>query len=282
MKTKLLPLLLFFLLLAAASSHAQLDLEKEVLIIPDTHNEKPYIWKVLRNPKDYELAIQYDDAAAGKESTFTMDIRSKEISKIDELRVFIADEDLHIYRHMRPVKSADGKYIFNFKAPQAGKYRVETVFKTQEGWVNLSREIKIKGDKKRSEPETKPGDEDYSVKAKLIPKRIYTEHVVTILYEIMYKGAPLKGLEKIDGFDMHVASWDEDLKEFIYATPRQNLGGPDVAVSMVFMRAGKRAVFAEFKHNGVIRRVDLVIDVREEPKEDGGSLFNLKPAYWKQ
>lgn len=279
MKTKLLSLLFLSLLLAAAPSHAQLDLEKEVLIIPDTHNEKPYIWKVLRNPKDYEFTLQYDDAAAGKESTFTMDIRSKEISKIDELRVFIADEDLHIYRHMRPVKSADGKYLFNFKAPQAGKYRVEVVFKTQKGWVNLGRDIKVKGDKKASEPETKPGDEDYSVKAKLIPKRIYTEHVVTILYEIMYKDAPLKGLEKIDGFDMQVASWDEDMKEFIYATPRQNLGGPEIAVSIVFMKPGKHAVFGEFKHKGVIRKVDLVVSVREEPKEDGGSIQNLKPSY---
>ena len=278
MKTKLLPLLLFFLLLAAAASHAQLDLEKEVLIIPDTHNEKPYMWKVLRNPKDYELNLQYD-TTAGTETTFRLGIRSKGPSKIDDLHVFIADEDLHIYRHMRPVKSGDGEYLFSFKAPQAGKYRVETVFKTQEGWINLSKDVKIKGDKKSSEPEVKPGDEDYSVKARLIPKRIYSEHVVTILYEIMYKGAPLKGLEKIDGFDMQVASWDEDLKEFIFATPKQNLGGPEVAVSIVFMRPGKHAVFGEFKHKGVIRKVELVVGVQEEPKEDGGSIQNLKPSY---
>ncbi|MCL4455988.1 MAG: hypothetical protein M1147_02445 [Nitrospirae bacterium] len=119
MKTKLLSLLLLSLLLAAAPSHAQLDLEKEVLIIPDTHNEKPYIWKVLRNPKDYDFTLQYDDTATGKETTFSMDIRSKGISKIDDLHVFIADEDLHIYRHTRPVISGGGKYLFDFKAPQA-------------------------------------------------------------------------------------------------------------------------------------------------------------------
>ena len=279
MKTKLLPLLFLSLLLAAAPSHAQLDLENEVLIIPDTHNEKPYIWKVLRNPKDYEFTLQYDDTAAGTETIFSLDIRSKGISKIADLHVFIADKDLHIYRHMRPVISGDGKYIFNFKAPQSGRYRFEVVFKAQEGWINLSKDVKIKGDKKSSEPEAKAGDENYSVKVKLIPKRIYSEHVVTIVYEIMYKGAPLKGLEKIDGFDMQVASWDEDMKEFIYATPRQNLGGPEVAVSIVFMRPGRHIVFAEFKHKGVIRKVDLVVDVREEPKEDDGSIQNLKPSY---
>ncbi len=279
MKTKLFLLLILSLLLAATPSHAQLDLEKEVLIIPDTHNEKPYIWKVLRNPKDYEFTLQYDNAAAGTETTFSMDIRSKGQSKIDDLHVFIADKDLHVYGHLRPVMSGNGKYTFGFKMPQAGRYRFEAVFKTQDDWINLSRDIKIKGDKKTSEPETKAGDEDYSVKVKLIPKKIYSEHVVTIVYEIMYKGIPLKGLEKIDGFDMQVAAWDEDMKEFIYATPRQNLGGPEVAVSIVFMRPGKHAVFGEFKHNGVIRKVDLVVDVREEPKEDGGSIWDIKPSY---
>ncbi|HBR22422.1 MAG TPA: hypothetical protein DD713_07660 [Nitrospiraceae bacterium] len=279
MKTKLLSSLLLSLLLAAVPSHAQLDLEKEVLIIPDTHNEKPYIWKVLRNPKDYELTLQYVDAAAGTETVFSLDLRSKGTAKIDDLHVFIADEDLHIYRHVRPVISGDGKYRFNFKAPQARKYRFEVVFKAQEGWINLSKDVKIKGDKKTSEPEAKTGDEDYSVKVKLIPKKIYSEHVVTIVYGIMHKGAPLKGLEKIDGFDMHVAAWDEDMKEFIYTTSRQNLGGPEVAVSIVFMRAGKHAVFGEFKHNGIIRNVDLVVDVRNEPKEDSGSIYDSKPSY---
>ena len=279
MTTKLLSLLILSLLLAATPSHAQLDLQKEVLIIPDTHNEKPYIWKVLRNPKDYEFNLQYDAAAPGTETVFSMDIRSKAQSKIDDLHVFIADKDLHVYGHMRPVMSGTGKYTFGFKAPQAGRYRFEVVFKAQDGWINLSRDIKIKGDKKTSEPETKAGDEDYSVRVKLIPKKIYSEHVVTILYEIMYKGIPLKGLEKIDGFDMQVAAWDEDMEEFIYATPKQNLGGPEVAVSIVFMRHGRHAVFGEFKHKGIIRKIDLVVNVYEEPKKNKDSSADIKPSY---
>ncbi len=77
---------------------------------------------------------------------------------------------------------------------------------------------------------------------------------------------------------MQVASWDEDLKEFIFATPKQNLGGHEVAVSLVFMRPGRHAVFAEFKHKGVIRKIDFVLNVFEEPREDSGLLFQLKPA----
>jgi len=267
MKIKICLLILLPLLLMSPSSYAQSDAKKEKLIIPDTHNEKPYIWKVKRNPKDYEFALQYEKAAAGTETVFNLAIRSKPQAKIEGLHVFIADEDLHIYRHLRPAMSGDGnKYTFAFKPPQAGKYRIEAVFKTQDGWINFSRDIKIKGDKKVSESETIAGDEDYSVSVRLIPKKVYSEHVVTILYEIKYKGTLLKELEKMDGFDMQVAVWDEDMEEFIFATPGQNLGGPEVAVSIVPMTAGKHAVFAEFKHKGIIRKIELIVNVYEEPK----------------
>jgi len=266
MKIKIFLLTILPLLLMSASSHAQSDVKKEKLIIPDTHNEKPYIWKVKRNPKDYEFTLQYENAAAGAETVFSMDIRSKSQTKIEGLHVFITDKDLHIYRHLRPIMSGDGKYTFAFKPPQEGKYRVEAVFKTQDGWINISRDIKIKGGKKVSESETIAGDEDYSISVRLIPKKVYSEHVVTVLYEIKYKGTLLKELEKMDGFDMQVAVWDEDLEEFIYATPKQNPGGPEVAVSIVPMTAGKHAVFAEFKHKGIVRKIELVVNVYEEPR----------------
>lgn len=42
---------------------------------------------------------------------------------------------------------------------------------------------------------------------------------------------------------------------------------------------GRHIVFAEFKHKGIIRKIDISVDVYEEPEEDSGNLFNLKPAY---
>ena len=91
-------------------------------------------------------------------------------------------------------------------------------------------------------------------------------------------GKPLKDIEKIDGSDIQVAAWDEDLKEFIYMTPKQNLGGPEVAVSIVFMRPGKHALFGEFRYNGIIRRIDTVVFVNAEPRSGPGAIENLRPA----
>lgn len=271
---------LFFLLLFVPVSYAraELDLEQEVVVIPDTHNEKPYIWNVKVNPAGYDLIMETGAITAGKEHEYAFSISSKKADNVENVHAFIADHDLHIYAHLRPSRT-NGIYRFSYTAPQAGKYRLEVVFMASEGWVNLRKDFKIARGGSAMEAGKVPGDEDYRVTVRLFPKRIYSGHVVTIIYDISYKGKPLEELEKLEGFDMQVAAWDEDLKEFLYITPRQNLGGPEAPVSLVFMRAGKHAVFAEFKHKGIIRKVDFVATVYEEPRHDKYSIENLIPAW---
>jgi len=121
--TLLLPIVLF-----SSSSWADLDLDKEVLVIPDTHNEKPYIWHVERNPSDYELVM--DNNQESPNNRFSFKIQSETSAQINEMHVFITDEDLHTFAHVRPVINSDGKYAFDFNAPLTGKYRFEVVFKT--------------------------------------------------------------------------------------------------------------------------------------------------------
>ncbi len=265
MKTTVLPFVIAVFLVISGTAFAELDLEQEVLIVPDTHNEKPYIWKVNRNPKDYELVLGYDNLVAGKDNPVELIVSPPSGEKVNNMHVFIVDADLHDYAHIRPDKDVTGKYTFRFNPRLTGKYRVETVFESSKGWVSIGKDIRVKGGKSGSISDTNPGDEDYHVAVKVIPRKIYTKHVFTLLFDIKYKGEPLKGIEKVDGFDMQVATWDEDLKEFVYATPKQNLGGPEVAVSIVFMRDGKHAAFAEFRHKGISRRVDLVVEALEEP-----------------
>ncbi len=39
-------------------------------------------------------------------------------------------------------------------------------------------------------------------------------------------------------------------------------------MSVVVTKPGEHAVFAEFKHNGVVRKIDSAVTVFEEPKEN--------------
>src|SRR3972149_2708630 len=100
-------LVLLLLVIVPVSSYAQLDLDQEVLIIPDTHNEKPYVWNVSRNPKDYELSLEYDEAKEKNDIEVKFSIVTESELRADDLHVFVTDGDLHFYRHIRPVKKDD-------------------------------------------------------------------------------------------------------------------------------------------------------------------------------
>ena len=277
MNVRIIFLFLFFLF--PSVSIAQLDLEQEVLIIPDTHNEKPYGWNASVNPEGYELSLSSGSARSGVESEFLFSVASKEGRDEQDVHVFVTDEDLRHYTHVRAVRKSDGAYAFRFNPPQPGKYRFEVVFRTGQEWVNLRKDMRIKRGSWKT-PAALPGDEDYEIRMKLIPKTPYAEHVTTFLYEIRYKGEPVTNLDRVDGFDMQVAAWDENLREFIHAMPKQSLGGPEVAVSIVFMKTGKHKVFAEFSHLGATQRIESVVRVYPEPGSERPPI--LAPDYWEK
>ncbi len=268
-------MLLVCVFVCPSLSLAELDLNQEVLVIPDTHDVKPYIWSVARNPKGYELTMTPGDGSDPRGERFSFEVRRDPAASIHEMQVFITDGGLQFFRHVRPLLSG-GRYSFFLEVPRTGTYRFEIVFRTDNGWVNLTKDISLKKADAFSDDLDK--DKDYDVGVKLIPRKVYAEHVVTFLFNLSYQGAPVRDIEKVDGADMHLASWDEDRKEFIFVTPKQNLGGPEVAVSAVFMRPGKHKVFSEFIHNGRTRTVELVIDVLAEPRQYDADIEYTRPA----
>jgi hypothetical protein len=274
MKRTIIFLAAFLLILVAATSFAELDLDQEVIVIPDTHDEKPYIWEVSRNPEGFDFSIRRDASGADR---FQL-LLSAAKEDVDDVHVFVTDKDFHVYQHVRPNKTGKGDYSFSLSLPLTGKYRVEVIFRTKDAWVNLRNDLKL--EKTGPDISTGPDDELYKVKVKFYPEKIYAEHVVTLLYHIEYKGVPVSDLGKINGvYDMEVAAWDKAGKEFLFVRPRQNPGGPEVPVSMVFMRPGRHFVFAEFSHRGKLKQIELVVDVHEEPKKDRYAIpdFDSRP-----
>jgi hypothetical protein len=246
------------------TGRAQLDFEQEVIVIPEMHEVEPYIWRTSMNPWAYRLSLQYDKrAVAGNDIDFTFQIRSKTGESLSDMHVFITDKRLTTYRHVRPVLS-DGQYRMTYNPPWAGKYRFEIVFRAADEWIRLSKNVKIKGSNKEKMPDERLTDAGYSVKIIPIPEQIYADHVTTFIYEFRYNGEPLTGIEKLNGVDMQAAVWDETRRFFMYATPKQNPGRSDAAISMVFTSPREYTIFAEFKHNGKIQRIRHVIDVLEE------------------
>ena len=255
--------------------YAQLDLEQEVLIIPDTHDAEPYKWKKAWFTWGYDVRLEHGTLIAGNDSEFIFSIKAKTV--IHDVHIFITDKDLNVFKHLRPENEND-KYKFIFNAPSQGKYRFEFVFKTdRDVWINLNKNISIKeGVTKEILSEQ---HKDYSVNVKLFPEKVYAEHVVTLIYEVSHNGVPVKYPDKIDGADILTASWDKVRKDFIFMASRQNLDG-QIAVSLVFMRPGKHRVFVEFKHNGAVRVFAHEVEVLKElPVREHGIFYKDENPY---
>lgn len=276
MKKRIVLLLSLMFLLLPSLLHAQLDLEQEVLIIPDTHDAEPYKWKTKWFTWGYDVRLEHGTLIAGSDSEFTFNIKAK--TAIHDVNVFITDEDLNVFKHLRP-ESENGKYKFIFNAPSQGKYRFEFVFRNADDeWIDLIENVSIKEGVKHDPsliPPLARGDKVgvYFVNIKLVPDKVYAEHVVTLIYEISQNGSPVRYPDKMDGADILMASWDTSLKDFIYTTSRQNVNG-QIAASIVFTKPGRHRVFSEFSHNGAVKVVETDIDVLEEaPQRERGFGF---------
>lgn len=275
MRKKIVILFLSLFIAVPSLLYAQLDLEQEVLIIPDTHDAEPYKWNKKWFTWGYNVRLEHGTLIAGSDSEFTFSIKAK--TAIRDVNVFITDENINVFKHIRP-QSDNGKYKIIFNAPSQGQYRFEFVFQTDKGeWIDLSESISVNdGVKKDVLPEQY---KNYSVNVKLVPDKVYAKHVVTLIYEISHNGEPVKSPDKMDGADMLTASWGESHTDFIYARSRQNVNG-QIAASIVFMKPGKHRVFSEFSHNGTVKVVETDIDVLEEPRQrEPGFLFRDQNSF---
>lgn len=252
-----------------SSIHESLfDFEKELISIPDTHeNPEPYNWKAEVNPDGYEILADTD---SGNFATFN--INSPENIEIFELHVFVTPTKLQFANHLIPHRIADNKFSFEYEAPIKGKYRFEALLRTQDGWINLRRNFRLNQSAQNSQ-QAGIGPE-YEVIVKKVPAKIYADHIATLVFEIIHEGKPVTDLQQVEGSEMHLAGWNKSwivsLKEFNYAVSNQNLGGSEVAVSLVFRTPGKHIIFGEFSHlqkKHIIRyEVNVLLEDRESSK----------------
>ncbi len=257
------------LLFVSSPAFGFLDLEQEVLHIPDTHETNNYVRSLRHNPEGYDATI--NGKAAGGAVEITLGLVLPPGERADDLRIFVTDRKADRFYPAEPVSAGEAGYRFTMSPPRAGSYRFEVLFRTPEGWVRLSRNVKLPA-ASGGGPEASDPDAGYQVYAKTFPRRVYADHVATFLYEVFYEGTPVTDLEPVGGHDLVVAAWDLGwwgaLDTFVFGESRQNLGGPEAAASLVFDEPGRYAVFAQFRHRGRVRVIESTVTVHLEQKPE--------------
>ena len=255
----------------------ELDFDKEVLHIPETHETDAYIRDVPTNPDDYRLQLKKEPQPA----EFSLLVSHTDEATIDEVHVFVTDADFEHFSHIFARKKEAGRYGFAFDPPEKDEYRFEMMLKTTAGWVKSGETMDLEAAPGQPASEIKDRS-GYEVIIRKFPPRIYVDHVATLVFEIIYNDTLVTDLEPIHGSEIHLAAWSSSFftrfGRFTYAAASQNLGGPEAGVSLVFKDNGRHKVFATFKHRGQIRTVETEFKVFLEPERGFGKIYQVPPA----
>ncbi|MFG3347160.1 hypothetical protein ACGF1Z_19070 [Streptomyces sp. NPDC048018] len=217
----------------------------------------------------YTLALDPPTPARGT-STLKFSIRDATGRKVTafstehgkELHFIVASRDLTVFRHLHPVKGADGTWSVAADLPAAGAYKAFADFKPAvkgARGVTLGADLSVPGAyAPRPMPPVTPTAEvdGYQVRlgGTLDPGR-----AGELRLTVTKAGKPVTDLQAYLGAYGHlVALRDGDLA-YLHVHPNEGGPGPDVSFTATAPSAGTYRLFLDFQHEGKVRTAAFTV-----------------------
>ncbi|MDT9693200.1 hypothetical protein Q5762_33735 [Streptomyces sp. P9(2023)] len=218
----------------------------------------------------YTLALETRTPAQGK-SVLKFSVKDAGGKKVTayttehgkELHFIVASRDLTVYRHLHPVRAADGTWTTPVDLPDAGGYKAFADFKPagkNAKGVTLGADLSVPG---AYAPRPLPAaartatvEDGYEVRlgGTLTPGRA-GELKLTVSKD----GKPVRDLEPYLGAYGHlVALRDGDLA-YLHVHPNEGGPGPDVSFTATAPSAGSYRLFFDFQHGGKVRTAAFTV-----------------------
>lgn len=201
------------------------------------------------------LQFSIKDAGGGNVTAFTTEHGK-------ELHFIVASRDLTVYRHLHPVRAADGTWSTPVDLPAAGGYKAFADFKPavkNATGVTLGVDLSVPG---AYAPRPLPAAartatvDGYEVElgGTLAPGKA-GELKLTVRKD----GKPVTDLEPYLGAYGHlVALRDGDLA-YLHVHPNEGGPGPDVSFTATAPSAGAYRLFLDFQHDGKVRTAAFTV-----------------------
>ncbi|MEU4080580.1 hypothetical protein DEJ45_15810 [Streptomyces venezuelae] len=217
----------------------------------------------------YTLALETPVAAAGK-SVLKFSIKDATGRKVTafttehgkELHFIVASRDLNTFRHLHPVKAADGTWSVDADLPAAGGYKAFADFKPAAPGakgVTLGADLSVPGAyAPKPLPAVAPTAtvDGYQVRlgGVLDPGK-----AGELKLTVTKGGKPVTDLEPYLGAYGHlVALRDGDLA-YLHVHPNEGGPGPDVSFTATAPSAGTYRLFLDFQHEGKVRTASFTV-----------------------
>ncbi|MGO4629739.1 hypothetical protein AB4225_02160 [Streptomyces sp. 2RAF24] len=217
----------------------------------------------------YTLALDTPAPAVGT-STLKFSIKDANGRKVTafttehgkELHFIVASRDLNVFRHLHPVKGADGTWTVRADLPAAGGYKAFADFKPAvkgAKGVTLGADLSVPGAyAPRPMPPVAPtADVDgYQVR---LAGTLDPGKAGELRLTVTKAGKPVTNLQPYLGAYGHlVALRDGDLA-YLHVHPNEGGPGPDVSFTATAPSSGTYRLFLDFQHEGKVRTAAFTV-----------------------
>ncbi|TPQ23571.1 hypothetical protein [Streptomyces sporangiiformans] len=183
-----------------------------------------------------------------------------------ELHLILASRDLTVYRHLHPVRAADGTWSTPVDLPRAGDYRVFADFTPKGGeGLTLGADLAASGTYESAElppPSTTAEVDGYEVKLDGEPAPGKgSELKLTVTKD----GKPVRDLQPYLGAYGHLVALRSGDLAYLHVHPNGEPGdgetepGPEVSFTATAPSAGAYRLFLDFKHQGEVRTAAFTV-----------------------
>ncbi|UYQ60573.1 hypothetical protein [Streptomyces peucetius] len=238
----------------------------------------------LRTPrvaagKTSELRFAIVDQAAGRNVTEFRREHGK------ELHLIVASRDLTTYRHLHPVRAADGTWSTPVELPKAGGYRVFADFvpgAKNAGGLTLGADLAVSG---KAEPQALPSSgrkvtvDGYEV---TLRGDLRPGAGSELKLDVAKDGKPVTDLQPYLGAYGHLVALRAGDLAYLHVHPNGEPGdgktrpGPEISFTATAPSKGSYRLFLDFQHEGKVRTAAFTVQAggpaAQEPEpEDHGA-----------
>lgn len=190
-----------------------------------------------------------------------------------ELHFILASTDLTQYRHLHPVRAADGTWSTPVDLPEAGGYRVFADFTPAAagaGNLTLGADLAVSGAYRPAAlpaPGTTAEVDGYRV---ALGGELRAGRSGELKLSISRNGRPVTDLQPYLGAYGHLVALRSGDLAYLHVHPNEGGPGPEVSFTATAPSAGTYRLFLDFKHEGKVRTAAFTVRVAEPGNGDGG------------
>ncbi|MFJ3815186.1 hypothetical protein [Streptomyces sp. NPDC090056] len=201
------------------------------------------------------LKFSVEDAAGKKVTAFATEHEK-------EMHFVVASRDLTVFRHLHPVKAADGTWTAETDLPAAGPYKAFADFKPAAPGargLTLGADVSVPGEyAPKPLPAAAPtaNTDGYRVR---LGGTLDPGKPGELRLTVSKDGKPVTDLEPYLGAYGHLVALREGDLAYLHVHPNEGGPGPDVSFTATAPSAGAYRLFLDFRHDGEVRTAAFTV-----------------------